>query len=119
MYKKHIVGIEGENIASKYLEDLGYKIIERNFMCKTGEIDIVAFDLKKEELVFVEVKTRSNYSYGTPAEAVTNIKQKHIYKTARYYIHLHNLYELYTRIDVIEILLKNNSYKLNHLKQVT
>ena len=118
MYQRHIVGVKGENIASKYLEELGYKIIERNFTCKTGEIDIVAFDLKKEELVFIEVKTRSNYSCGTPAEAVTNVKQKHIYKAARYYIHLHNLYELYTRIDVIEILLKNNSYKLNHLKQV-
>lgn len=118
MYKKREIGIKGENLASKYLENLEYKIIERNFMCKTGEIDIVAFDSRKEELVFVEVKTRSNYLYGTPAEAVTNAKQKHIYKAARYYIHLHHLYETYARIDVIEILLKNNSYKLNHLKQV-
>ena len=109
----------GESITCKYLCQNHYKIIDKNYYYRGGEIDIIAYDEEENELVFIEVKTRSNYSYGTPAEAVTNVKQKHIYKAARYYIHLHNLYELYTRIDVIEILLKNNSYKLNHLKQVT
>ena len=57
---KDNIGFEGENIACNYLESQGYKIIDRNFICNSGEIDIIA--KYKEELVFVEVKTRTKYS---------------------------------------------------------
>ena len=72
------LGKIGEELAAKYLTQNKYKIIQRNFRCKFGEIDIIAYDLKNKELVFFEVKTRSNFKYGRPSEAVTKIKKKHI-----------------------------------------
>ena len=76
MYQRHELGQIGEELAALYLERNGYKIIERNFRYKKYEIDIIA--KYNKELVFIEVKTRSNKIYGRPIEAVNNIKQKHI-----------------------------------------
>ena len=99
-----------------YLEHLGYNIIERNFLAKQGEIDIIAKD--KQEYVFIEVKSRSNYQYGKPAEAVNETKRKHIYQTTRYYLHIHKLENNFVRFDVIEVFFDGKKYKLNHLKKV-
>lgn len=104
----------GEDIVAKYLEEKGYKIIERNFRCRLGEIDIIAQD--KEEIVFVEVKTRKILSYGNPADSVNEPKQKHIYKVAEYYLLINNKSDDFTRIDVIEVYLTNSLYKINHIK---
>lgn len=82
MYLRHEIGKIGEDLATKYLENIGYSIIERNFIAKQGEIDIIAKD--KEELVFIEVKTRTNALYGQPVDAVNRIKQKHLVKTVNY-----------------------------------
>lgn len=114
MYERHEVGKIGENIATKYLEQIGYEILQRNFECKLGEIDIIAKD--KEEIVFVEVKTRANMLYGKPKEAVDTIKQKHIYKSAEFYIYIKHLENLPVRIDVIEVYKKKEKYILNHIK---
>lgn len=62
-YKKNL-GQEGEKIAIKYLQRLGYTIIEQNFRCKSGEIDIIAKE--KEQIIFIEVKTRTSNRYGEP-----------------------------------------------------
>ena len=62
MYIRHNLGQTGEDIAEIYLVKKGYKIIERNFSCRQGEIDIIA--KYKEEVVFIEVKTRTNKRYG-------------------------------------------------------
>ena len=86
MYERHITGKIGEDIAIKYLQSKGYKIIERNFQCKQGEIDIVALD--KQEIVIIEVKTRKCLEYGKPAEAVDENKRKHIYNAAEYYLYV-------------------------------
>ena len=67
------VGGLGEDFAVYYLESCGYRIIERNFRCRLGEIDLIAQDGKT--LVFVEVKTRRSRRYGSPQEAVTTAKQ--------------------------------------------
>lgn len=115
---KREFGNLGENIACKYLEDQNYKIIERNFSCRQGEIDIIAKDLVKNEYVFIEVKTRSNFCYGKPIDAVTDFKQKHILKSTKYYLHIHKLDNAFVRFDVIEIYLVGHKYKLKHLKQV-
>ena len=72
LHIKKEFGNTGEDIATEYLEKQGYIILERNFYCKQGEIDIIAKD--KNEVVFVEVKSRSDVGYGLPSEAVT--KQK-------------------------------------------
>ena len=116
MYKRHIFGKKGEDIAEKYLKQNNYEILERNFLCKQGEIDIIAKD--KNYLVFVEIKARTSKEYGLPAESVTKKKIKHMLYTANYYLYKNNLKNVNVRIDVIEIFSKNEKYYLNHLKQV-
>lgn len=115
MYTQKI-GKFGEDKAEKYLRQKGYKILERNFSCKRGEIDIIALD--KSEIVFIEIKARASLKYGLPSEAVTKYKLKHICKTAEYYLYTRNLLTENCRIDVIEVYIKNNQVKINHLKQV-
>ena len=115
MYYKHETGSEGEKIATNYLEQKGYTILERNFSCKQGEIDIIALD--NQEIVFIEVKTRTNTNYGLASEAVNKQKKKHLIKAIKYYIHIRNLENEYIRIDVIEIYIKNRKVYVNHIKQ--
>ena len=115
MYQRHETGKIGEDIAVSYLNEKGYQIIERNFECTQGEIDIIAKD--KKELVFIEVKTRASVLYGLPKEAVDKTKKKHIYKSAEYYIYLKHLENAPIRIDVIEVYKKNQKYRINHIEQ--
>lgn len=115
MYKRHIVGRSGEDIAEQYLLESKYEIIERNFSCRQGELDIIAKD--KSELVFIEVKTRTNNKYGNPIDAITYYKQRHIIKSIEYYLFKHKLENIPMRIDVIEVYEKaENKYYINHIK---
>lgn len=116
MNERQQLGKDGEDLATQYLEQKGYEIIQRNFECKQGEIDIIAKD--KEEYVFIEVKTRQNFHYGIPSEAVDERKQKHIWNATEYYIYLHKLENKYIRIDVIEIYKKKGKFYINHIKQI-
>lgn len=100
----------GEDIASVYLKLKGYKIRERNFATKTGEVDIIAED--GDYIVFVEVKFRQSTTKGLPREAVTPFKQRQIKRTAMCYLSNNNLYENNIRFDVIEIL----KFKITHLE---
>src|SRR3989344_4868326 len=95
------VGISGEEFASKLLESEGYKIIERNFSCKLGEIDIIA--TKDSSLVFVEVKTRRSNKYGKPEEAVTLRKIQKIERCGEFYMKFHSNLPKKLRIDVVSI----------------
>ena len=88
MYYKKQIGKNGEDIATDFLIEKGYQIIERNFNCWWGEIDIIALD--KNEFVFVEVKTRSNKNYGEASEAVNTQKKKHLWKAIEYYTYIKN-----------------------------
>ena len=95
-------GANSESIAAKYLaETLGYKILEKNFRTKTGEIDIIAKD--GDTLVFVEVKARRSASYGNPKYAVTFRKQKKISMAALYYLKTRKLINAKARFDVAAI----------------
>lgn len=116
MYIKHIVGKEGEEIALQYLIKNGYMIIKRNFRCRQGEIDIIAKN--KDEFVFIEVKTRTNMSYGSPIDSITYYKKKRILKTIKYYSYLNRLENSFIRIDAIQIYIKNNKIYLSHIKGV-
>ncbi len=116
MYKRHILGKRGEELAVEYLKDKGYKILERNFMCKQGEIDIIAKD--KDYVVFIEIKSRTNTKYGFPLEAITEEKLKHILLSASYYLHIKNLENNNVRIDAIEVYIKEEKYYVNHIKQI-
>ena len=116
MYMRHEIGKLGEEIVTQYINQKGYKIIERNFTCKQGEIDIICID--KKELVFIEVKTRTNDKFGKPVEAVDVNKKKHLFKAIKYYLYSRNLENEYVRIDVIEVYLYEQSYRINHIKQI-
>ncbi len=113
MYKRHLLGKNGEEDATEYLKKNGYTIIERNFKCKQGEIDIIAkYD---EEYIFIEVKTRQNTKYGRAIDAVNRPKQKHIYYASEFYIYTHKLENKYIRFDIIEVY-KNRGKHINHVK---
>ena len=116
MYRRHIIGREGEEIVTDYLLKNKYEIIERNFECRQGEIDIIAKD--KKEIVFIEVKTRSNVNFGKPSEAVTSIKQKHMLRTAQYFLYKSNCANSFVRFDVVEVLVVEGRFVVNHIKQV-
>lgn len=116
MYLRHKIGKIGEDIAIKYLEDIGYIIIERNFLSIQGEIDIIAKD--RQELVFIEVKTRTNKKFGMPVDAVNKTKQKHFVRTVKYYLYLKKLENNFVRLDVIEVYINKEKYEINHIKQI-
>lgn len=115
---KRIIGKYGEYKASEYLEEKNYEVINKNYYCKYGEIDIIAFDKNSKELVFVEVKTRTNIHYGRPIEAITNKKINHLKKTINYYIMDKKAYNFAIRIDAIEILIIKNKCYINHVKSI-
>lgn len=118
MYHNQETGKKGEDIAVDYLIKQGYHILERNFSCKLGEIDVIAIDtITKNELVFIEVKSRKQTIYGKPAEAVDIRKTKHIYKVAEYFLMIHNLESSFIRFDVIEVLEKiSQKIQIHHIK---
>ncbi|NLY21383.1 MAG: YraN family protein [Tissierellia bacterium] len=105
------LGDLGEDIAVKYLESKGYKIINRNYRSQVGEIDIIAFN--KFDLVFIEVKTRSSINYGYAYEAVDQMKQEKIINTALYYIQKERVQRFQPRFDIIEVYTKDG--KINHI----
>lgn len=118
---KNFVGKLGEDRARKYLIQNGYKILESNYFCRFGEIDIIAMD--KNCLVFVEVKTRTNDKYGNPENAVNYWKKKHMELTARNYIDHKRMGNFIARFDVVEVFMKNadNNFiveKFNLIKNV-
>lgn len=103
MINKRKIGSQQEEKAAKYLESLGYHIIDRNFRYARGEIDIIAKE--NEYLVFIEVKYRRNDKIGNPSEAIDLRKQRVISKTARYYLYSHGYsFDGLYRFDVILLL---------------
>lgn len=111
-------GRTGEDVACKYLIKNDYEIIERNYYFRGGEIDIIAYDKSKSEVVFIEVKTRKNVSYGLPSEAVDTRKIKHIKKGIKIFLHMKKWDDKFVRVDVLELLYRENKFFINHLKQV-
>ena len=105
-------GKSGELIAKEYLINKGYNILETNYRNKIGEIDIIAMD--GDILVFLEVKTRRDYSYGYAFEAVNIKKQRKIINTSMVYIKYKNLIDVQLRYDIIEVYL-TKALKINHL----
>ena len=98
--EKREIGAWGEDIAAEHLRANGYTIIERNFSCRLGEVDIIAEG--GGYLVFAEVKLRKDWRFAEAREFVDSKKQEKIIKTARYYLMKHDT-DLPVRFDVIEI----------------
>jgi putative endonuclease len=94
-------GAAGEDLACAELVRLGLRVLERNFRCRVGEIDVIARD--GDSVVFVEVKERSGTSHGQAVEAVTAAKRLRIIRAARIYAGARGLSELPLRFDVISI----------------
>jgi putative endonuclease len=113
------LGEWGEVKAANYLIKNGYNIIHRNFRCKLGEIDIIAFDKEEKSMCFIEVKTRKSLTFGMPKESITRVKLLHIINSARYYILINEIIDIDLRIDVIEIIVRNNSSSICHTKNIS
>ena len=109
-------GIIGEKIAQDYLRNNGYDILETNFYTKRGEIDIIAKN--DNYIIFIEVKTRTNMKYGTPAMAVNSTKRKHIKSVAKTFLYLNKLYGYDVKFDVIEVFMNNGKCKINHIEGI-
>ncbi len=107
----------GEDAAAEYLKSSGYKILECNYKNKMGETDIIA--QKGENLVFVEVKTRSSAEFGTPAQAVTYYKKQRIINSARWYM-MTNPTELNIRFDIIEVfgIFTGDSFEVENINHI-
>ena len=104
------LGSQGERLAEQKYTSQGYKLLERNYIFpkgkQIGELDLIF--IKEREIVFVEVKTRSNSKFGTPFEAIDFFKQRKLVKTAKLYIHLHPMYRDFNfRIDLAGVDIDN------------
>ena len=109
---QQILGIYGENIATKYLIDRGYSILKRNFRNGHAEIDIIA--QLNTQLVIVEVKTRNTSKYGNPEQSVSSKKQQLLAQAAEAYL-LQNDLDLIVRYDIISIIKNQYKTEITHL----
>ncbi len=98
---KRTIGFEGEQLAVKFLKKNGYKILQRNYRCKSGEIDIICYD--HGIIVFVEVKTRHSDKYGPPELSVTKAKKRQIIRVALHYLAKKKIKDIGLRFDVVSI----------------
>ena len=117
MAAKDELGRRGENLAAAHLIANGYEVVERNWRCKIGEIDIVA--TKDDELVFVEVKTRSSVAFGHPLEAITVRKLARLRQLAGAWCEAHPGHHARIRIDAIAIIAPSRGLvEIEHLERV-
>src|SRR4030067_2650176 len=101
--EKKELGKKGEELALRFLKKKGFRIIEKNYVCKMGEMDIIARE--KDTLVFVEVKTRTSTTFGPPQLAVNPKKQSQMSKVALNFLKEKRLGDVKARFDVVAILL--------------
>jgi putative endonuclease len=98
---KLLLGQEGERLAERYLQKKGYKLVERNYRCAVGELDLIVLD--RRVVVFVEVKTRTSHGFGSPLEAVEFRKQRKMIQAAQFFLSAKGLQQREARFDVIGI----------------
>ena len=110
MNHKKTVGQLGEEIASNALEKEGYRILEKNFSCKQGELDIIAED--KGVICFVEVKARTSEDYGLPEEAVTYWKKRKLLIVAHVYVEKKKIKERDMRFDIVSVNLNTHETRI-------
>ncbi len=110
---RRALGKSGEKLAVAFLKKKGYRILSVNFRTRSGEIDIIAEH--KNIIIFIEVKSRSTDSFGSPVQAVTPRKQRQISKVALEYISIHNFFDTDARFDVISIYYQNKKAVIDHI----
>jgi putative endonuclease len=111
---QHTVGKAGEEAAVQYLCQQGYRILERNYRCRFGEIDLIARDGKT--LAFIEVKTRRSQRFGPPAAAVTFEKQRHLIKASLVYLTQKGKADELCRFDVVTIEVDSQEPRIELIK---
>lgn len=116
MRAKDVLGRLGEQAAARHLAGLGWQILDRNWRCTEGELDIIARD--GNELVVCEVKTRSSLAYGAPAEAVTQAKAERLRRLAARWLAANGVH-VRARIDVIGLVADGSGrFTVDHMKGV-
>lgn len=117
MAAKDALGRRGEELATAFLVDAGYTILDRNWRCGQGEIDVVAFD--GSETAFIEVKTRTSVAFGHPLEAITTLKLARLRRLAAAWCAAHPGNHDRIRIDAISVIApKFGPPEIEHLKRV-
>ncbi|MEP6481073.1 MAG: YraN family protein [Rhodoglobus sp.] len=117
MAAKDALGRRGEAIAAEYLVGHGFSIVEHNWRCAQGEIDLVARD--GDELVFVEVKTRSSVAFGHPFEAITAAKLARLRRLAAAWCEAHPGSHDRIRIDAVAVIAPAlGDFEVEHLARV-
>lgn len=111
---KQILGKEGEEIAERYLTRKGYRLVERNYRCRLGELDLIALD--RRVIVFVEVKTRSDHRFGGPLESVHRRKQRKMINAALFFLSQHRLHHREARFDVVGVSLDGPEPIIEHIQ---
>ena len=114
MIDKKELGKKGEEVAARFLKKNGYRIIETNYRCKMGEMDIIGRE--KDTLVFVEVKTRTSTTFGPPQLAVNSSKQRQLSKVALNFLKEKKLEDVKARFDVVAILLGPKGEEIELIK---
>lgn len=116
---RQVLGREGEDYAVEYLRALGMVVVERNWRCREGEIDVIAFDEECDTLVIVEVKTRRTTTFGSPVEAVNPAKVRRLRQLAYAWMREHPVGVGAVRIDVVGILMQSGDQpSLEHIRDV-
>ncbi len=113
MAEHNDTGAKGEELASTFLQNKGYSVLETNWRFKNLEADIIA--IINKTLIIAEVKTRKSNYFGEPETFVNKQKQKNLIKAAHEYIQRNNL-DLEVRFDIISIILGTNQMKINHIE---
>ena len=112
--KTQQIGNHGEQVAQEYLLQQGYQILETNYRCKMGEIDIIAKD--GNTLVFVEVRSRSSTQYGSPLDTINRTKQQKIRKAAEHFLFTKRKQNAYCRFDVVAIVWTDDHPQIQLIK---
>ena len=113
--KRRDTGILGEKLARNFLKKRGYRILETNYRCPEGEIDIVASH--KDFLVFVEVRTKTSLAFGSPEESITPAKARRMRATALHYRQTHDNLSPLWRIDLVAVELTRDN-KLSRIELI-
>lgn len=102
------LGSDGERAAERFLRSRGYTIVERNYRCPVGEVDLIA--LHRGSVVFVEVKTLRRSTFGVPQDAVGTRKRRPIARVAEHYLAARRLHDRDVRFDVIGVCLEGDAF---------
>jgi len=114
--ERKLVGKKGEEAARSLLEEKGCRIIETNYQCPLGEVDIIAAEGKT--IVFVEVRTKTGNAFGSPEESINANKSRRLYRLAQYYLKAKSKNEYPARIDLIAVILDRKSLELKSIKHI-